>query len=285
MTPFMTEDIYQNLVRSLDKNAPESIHLCDFPTVQTDWIDKELETEMDTVLQVVVLGRAARNSANIKNRQPIGTMFIKSETKVTEMFKQIIEEELNVKEVKFTDDVREFTTYTFKPQMKTLGPKYGKLLNQIRTILSEIDGNDAMDTLNTKGTLNFEIDGTAVELTKDDVLTEMTQKEGYASASDRGITVVLDTNLTEELVEEGYVREIISKIQTMRKEAGFEVMDHIKVSVDNNDKLMELIEKNKEFIQKEVLADEISSRNLSGFTKEWDINGENVVLSVEKITN
>lgn len=285
MTPFMTEEIYQNLVRSLDKNAPESIHLCDFPTVQTDWIDKELETEMDTVLQVVVLGRAARNSANIKNRQPLGTMLIKSETKVTEMFEQIIKEELNVKEVKFTDDVREFTTYTFKPQMKTLGPKYGKLLNQIRTILSEIDGNDAMDTLNTKGTLNFEIDGTAVELTKDDVLTEMTQKEGYASASDRGITVVLDTNLTEELVEEGYVREIMSKIQTMRKEAGFEVMDHIKVSVDNNDKLMELIEKNKEFIQKEVLADEISSRNLSGFTKEWDINGENVVLSVEKITN
>lgn len=285
MTPFMTEEIYQNLVRSLDKNAPESIHLCDFPTVQTDWIDKELETEMDTVLQVVVLGRAARNSANIKNRQPLGTMLIKSETKVTEMFEQIIKEELNVKEVKFTDDVREFTTYTFKPQMKTLGPKYGKLLNQIRTILSEIDGNDAMDTLNTKGALNFEIDGTAVELTKDDVLTEMTQKEGYASASDRGITVVLDTNLTEELVEEGYVREIMSKIQTMRKEAGFEVMDHIKVSVDNNDKLMELIEKNKEFIQKEVLADEISSRNLSGFTKEWDINGENVVLSVEKITN
>lgn len=285
MTPFMTEEIYQNLVRSLDKNAPESIHLCDFPTVQTDWIDKELETEMDTVLQVVVLGRAARNSANIKNRQPLGTMLIKSETKVTEMFEQIIKEELNVKKVKFTDDVREFTTYTFKPQMKTLGPKYGKLLNQIRTILSEIDGNDAMDTLNTKGTLNFEIDGTAVELTKDDVLTEMTQKEGYASASDRGITVVLDTNLTEELVEEGYVREMISKIQTMRKEAGFEVMDHIKVSVDNNDKLMELIEKNKEFIQKEVLADEISSRNLSGFTKEWDINGENVVLSVEKITN
>lgn len=285
MTPFMTEDIYQNLVRGLDKNAPESIHLCDFPIVQSEWIDKELETEMDTVLQVVVLGRAARNSANIKNRQPIGTMFIKSETKVTELFKQIIEEELNVKEVKFTDDVREFTTYTFKPQMKTLGPKYGKLLNQIRTILSEIDGNDAMDTLDTKGVLNFDIDGTAVELTKDDVLTEMTQKEGYVSESDRGITVVLDTNLTEELLEEGYVREIISKLQTMRKEAGFEVMDHIKVSVDNNDKLIELIEKKKEFIKKEVLADEISSRNLSGFTKEWDINGESVVLSVEKITN
>ena len=283
MIPFMTEDIYQNLVRNIDKNAPESIHLCDFPEVKTEWIDAELEKDMDLVLKVVVLGRAARNGANIKNRQPIGTMFVKAETELPEFFKQIIEEELNVKEAIFTQDVSAFTTYSFKPQMRTVGPKYGKLLNGIRTALAEIDGNKAMNDLNTVGVLKLDIDGNPVELTMEDVLTEMTQKEGYVSETDNGITVVLDTNLTEELLEEGFVREVISKIQTMRKEADFEVMDHIRVSVANNEKVAQIVQKNEQTIKEDVLADEVILGQANGYTKEWNINGEQVVLGVEKL--
>lgn len=283
MIPFMTEDIYQNLVRNLDKDAKESIHLCDFPQVKEEWIDQELEKDMDLVLKVVVLGRAARNSANIKNRQPIGTMFVKAELELPDFFKQIIEEELNVKEANFTQDVSAFTTYTFKPQMRTVGPKYGKLLNGIKTILAEIDGNKAMDELNTVGVLKLDVDGNAVELTKEDVLTEMTQKEGYVSESDNGITVVLDTNLTEQLLEEGFVREVISKVQTMRKEADFEVMDHITVFVANNEKVMNIMKKNADTIQGDVLADAIVYGEEKGFTKQWNINGEDVVLGVERV--
>ena len=282
MIPFMTEDIYQNLVRNLDSGAKESIHLCDFPVVKEEWIDAELEKDMDLVLKVVVLGRAARNGANIKNRQPIGKMFVKAELELPDFFRQIIEEELNVKNAEFTQDVSAFTTYTFKPQMRTLGPKYGKLLNAIRTALTEVDGNAAMNDLNTKGILKLDIDGNEVELTPEDVLTEMTQKEGYVSETDNGITVVLDTNLTEELLEEGFVREIISKIQTMRKEADFEVMDHITVSAENNDKLFDIIKKNESTIKNDVLADEIILGQAKGYTKEWNINGENIVLGVEK---
>lgn len=282
MIPFMTEDIYQNLVRNLDSGAKESIHLCDFPVVKEEWIDVELEKDMDLVLKVVVLGRAARNGANIKNRQPIGKMFVKAELELPDFFRQIIEEELNVKNAEFTQDVSAFTTYTFKPQMRTLGPKYGKLLNAIRTALTEVDGNAAMNDLNTKGILKLDIDGNEVELTPEDVLTEMTQKEGYVSETDNGITVVLDTNLTEELLEEGFVREIISKIQTMRKEADFEVMDHITVSAENNDKLFDIIKKNEATIKNDVLADEMILGQAKGYTKEWNINGENIVLGVEK---
>ena len=282
MIPFMTEDIYQNLVRNLDSGAKESIHLCDFPVVKEEWIDVELEKDMDLVLKVVVLGRAARNGANIKNRQPIGKMFVKAELELPDFFRQIIEEELNVKNAEFTQDVSAFTTYTFKPQMRTLGPKYGKLLNAIRTALTEVDGNAAMNDLNTKGILKLDIDGNEVELTPEDVLTEMTQKEGYVSETDNGITVVLDTNLTEELLEEGFVREIISKIQTMRKEADFEVMDHITVSAENNDRLFDIIKKNEATIKNDVLADEMILGQAKGYTKEWNINGENIVLGVEK---
>ena len=282
MIPFMTEDIYQNLVRNLDKDAKESIHLCDFPAVKEEWIDAELEKDMDLVLKVVVLGRAARNGANIKNRQPIGKMFVKADLELPDFFRQIIEEELNVKNAEFTQDVSAFTTYTFKPQMRTLGPKYGKLLNAIRTALTEVDGNAAMNDLNTKGILKLDIDGNEVELTPEDVLTEMTQKEGYVSETDNGITVVLDTNLTEGLLEEGFVREIISKIQTMRKEADFEVMDHITVSAENNDKLFDIIKKNEITIKNDVLADEMILGQAKGYTKEWNINGENIVLGVEK---
>ena len=283
MIPFMTEDIYQNLVRNLDATAKESIHLCDFPTVNEAWIDEELEKDMDLVLKVVVLGRAARNSANIKNRQPIGKMFVKADLELPDFFKNIIEEELNVKDAEFTQDVSAFTTYNFKPQMRTVGPKYGKLLNGIRTALAEIDGNQAMNELDTAGVLKLDIDGNPVELTKEDVLTEMTQKEGYVSESDNGITVVLDTNLTEELLEEGFVREIISKIQTMRKEAGFEVMDHITVSIANNDKLIALIQKNEDTIKGDVLAESIVCGETKGYEKEWNINGEDVKLGVEKL--
>lgn len=282
MIPFMTEDIYQNLVVALDQKAPASIHLCDFPTVQTAWIDKDLEENMDFVLKVVVMGRAARNGANIKNRQPIGQMYIKAEKDLPDFFVKIIEEELNVKKASFTTDVTAFTTYNFKPQMRTLGPKYGKQLNAIRTILTEIDGNKAMSELTETGLLKLMIDDSEIELTKEDVLTEMTQKEGYVSEGDNNITVVLDTNLSPELLEEGFVREIISKVQTMRKEAGFEVTDKIILYAANNDKIFTIINNNKTSIQNDVLADNIILGEVKGFTKDWDINGEKVTLGVEK---
>ena len=282
MIPFMTESIYQNLVRNLDKTAPESIHLCDYPAVNEAHIDKKLEADMDEVLKVVVMGRAARNTANIKNRQPIGRMFVKAPNKLSEFYVEIIENELNVKSVAFTDDVRDFTSYTFKPQLKTVGPKYGKQLGNIRKALNEIDGNRAMDTLKAEGRLTFNFDGNEVVLTEEDLLIDMAQKEGYVSEADQNVTVVLDTNLTPELIDEGFVRELVSKIQTMRKEAGFEVTDHIAVYESGNEKLAELTKKFEVQIKKDVLADEIIIGQMDGYTKEWNINGETVTLGVVK---
>ncbi len=282
MIPFMTEEIYLNLVRSIDKDAPESIHLCDFPVVNEAWIDKELEKNMDEVLKIVVIGRSCRNAANIKNRQPIGMMYVKAPFELPELFLDIIKDELNVKAVRFTDDVRAYSSYSFKPQLKTVGPKYGKLLGQIRQALSELDGNSAMDELNAKGMLTFDMGGERVELTKDDLLIDIAQTEGFESASDYGVTVVLDINLSEELIEEGFIREIISKIQTMRKEAGFEVMDKITVYSKGNGKIAGLLNKNAETVKSEVLADDIILDAADGYSKEWNINGENVMLSVSK---
>ena len=283
MIPFMTEDIYQYLVRSNDANAPESIHLCDFPVVNKDHIDKKLEEDMEDVLDAVVMGRACRNEAAIKNRQPISRMYIKSDFTLSEFYQEIIEDELNVKEVVFTDDVRDFTSYTFKPQLRTVGPKYGKQLGGIQKHLAALDGNAAMDELNADGALKFDVDGVAVELTKDDLLIDMAQKEGYVSQEDNRMTVVLDTNLTPELVEEGFVYEIISKIQTMRKESGFEVTDHIRVSINGNDRLSEIARKNKDTISGKVLADELTSGAEYAVSKEWNINGENAVIAVERV--
>ena len=284
MIPFMTEEIYLNLVCSIDKSAPESIHLCDYPVANEAWIDKNLEQNMDEVLKIVVVGRACRNAANIKNRQPIGRMFVKAEKELEEFYKEIIEDELNVKAVNFADDVREYSSYTFKPQLKTVGPKYGKLLGQIKNALNEIDGNEAMDTLNEKGALTFDFAGETVELTKEDLLIEVAQKEGFESVQDNGVMVVLDTNLSEELIEEGFVREIISKIQTMRKEkdAGFEVTDRIKVYVTGNDRIAELLKKNEEEVKKEVLASEIVMNATTANSKEWSINGETVTMGIVK---
>ena len=283
MIPFMTEDIYQNLVRSVDKNAPESIHLCDFPTVHTEMIDKKLEDTMEDVLDAVVMGRACRNEASIKNRQPISKMYIKAEFTLDDFFKDIIKDELNVKEVVFTDDVRDFTSYTFKPQLRTVGPKYGKQLGGIQKTLASLDGNKAMDELNENGKLSFEVNGVTVELTKDDLLIDMTQKEGYVTQEDSLMTVVLDTNLSEELVEEGFVYELISKIQTMRKDAGFEVMDHIKVSINGNERLAKIASDNHDTIAGKVLAEEILTDTELATGKDWNVNGEDVRICVEKI--
>ena len=282
MIPFMTEEIYLNIVAGIDKTAPESIHLCDFPVANEAYIDKELEANMDEVLRIVVVGRACRNAANIKNRQPIGKMYVKAEAELSDFYNEIIEDELNVKEVEFTNDVRAYSSYSFKPQLKTVGPKYGRLLGKIKQALSEVDGNTAMDELNEKGQLTFDFDGETVELTKDDLLIEIAQTEGFESGNDGDITVVLDTNLTPELVEEGFMREIISKIQTMRKEAGFEVMDKITVYSDGNDKIAELISKNEDTVKNDVLATEIVTGKIEGYSKEWNINGENVTFGVKK---
>ena len=283
MIPFMTEDIYQNLVRSIDKNAPESIHLCEFPSVDEMHIDKQLEADMDEVLKVVVLGRAARNTANIKNRQPIGKMYVKADHELSDFYVEIIEDELNVKSVEFVEDVRNFTSYSFKPQLKTVGPKYGKQLGNIRKALAEIDGNAAMDTLKAEGALKFDFGAELVVLTEEDLLIDMAQTEGYVSESDNAVTVALDTRLTPELLEEGFVRELVSKIQTMRKEAGFEVMDHICVYQQNNDKIADILTRYADTIRSEVLADDIRTGEMGGYTKEWNINGETGILGVEKI--
>ena len=283
MIPFMTEDIYRNLVCANDPSAPESIHLCDFPVANPAYVDKQLEEDMEEVLKIVVMGRAARNTANIKNRQPIGTMFVKAEKALSDFYQKIIEEELNVKEVKFTDDVREFTTYTFKPQLKTVGPKYGKQLGGIKEYLANVDGNEAMDKLNAGENLVFDVNGTEVSLSLDDVLVEMSQKEGYMSEADNTVTVVLDCNLSEELIEEGFAAEIISKIQTMRKDSGFEVMDHIKVGIAGNGKLAAIAAKNEKAIADKVLADSIDKDAVYANSKEWNVNGEKVTLSVEKL--
>lgn len=283
MIPFMTEDIYQNLVRSIDSSAPESIHLCDFPAAETGWIDKKLEESMQDVLEAVVMGRACRNDAAIKNRQPVSRMYVKAGFGLDSFYTDIIRDELNVKEVVFTDDVRDFTTYTFKPQLRTVGPKYGKQLGGIQKTLASLDGNRAMDELKEKGNLSFAVDGVTVELTEEDLLITMAQKEGYVSQENNGMTVVLDTNLTEELIEEGFVYELISKLQTMRKDAGFEVMDHIRVSLNENGRLAALAQKNREVICGKVLAEVLTEGKTFAVTKEWNVNGEHVVISVERI--
>ena len=282
MIPFMTEQIYQNLVRSVDKTAPESIHLCDYPIVNENYIDTELEANMENVLKLVVMGRACRNTSNIKNRQPIGQMFVKAEFTLPEFYQEIVADELNVKNVKFTDDVRDFTSYSFKPQLKTVGPKYGKMLGGIKKALDTIDGNAAMDELNANGSLKLDIDGQEITLFKEDLLIDTAQIEGYVSENDNGITVVLDTNLTEELLEEGFVREIISKIQTMRKEAGFEVMDKIRVTYTGSEKAENIFAKYAESISGEVLAEEVTKAEPAGYVKEWKINGEQVTMGVWK---
>ncbi len=282
MIPFMTEEIYRNLVCSIDPSAPESIHLCDFPAVDEKYIDRQLEADMEAVLKTVVMGRACRNTANIKNRQPVSTMFIKAPFTLGAFYQEIIEDELNVKKVVFTDDVREFTTYTFKPQLKTVGPKYGKQLGGIREKLSSIDGNAAMDELKANGFIAFDVNGTEVRLAEEDLLIDISQKEGYVTEADNTVTVVLDTNLTEELVEEGFVYEVISKVQTMRKDSGFEVMDHIKVYISGNDRVADVVRKNEPAIGGKVLADAFVY-DAGGFpnAKEWNINGENVTVGVE----
>ena len=283
MIPFMTEDIYQNLVKSIDASAPESIHLCDFPEVHENWIDPKMEEDMADLLEIVVMGRAARNTANIKNRQPIGTMYVKSEFQLSEFYKEVIEDELNVKEVVFKDDIADFISYSFKPQMRTVGPKYGKLLNKIKTVLSELDGNKAMAELKSTGELKLDIDGQEIVLLEEDLLIDMAQMEGYVSESDHTITVVLDTNLTPELIEEGFVRELVSKIQTMRKEAGFEVMDKIRVYAKDNDKIVDIMKNHGDEIKSEVLAEDIVTGETKGYEKEWNINSEKVTMAVERI--
>ena len=282
MIPFMTEEIYQNLVRSVDKNAPESIHLTDFPAVNEEFIDKDLEVSMDEVLDIVVLGRAARNSANIKNRQPIGNMYVKAETVLDPFYVEIIEDELNVKAVEFKDDVEEFVSYSFKPQLKTVGPKYGKLLGKIREALASLDGHAAMKSLNDTGSVDFDFDGEKVSLGREDLLIETAKNDDFVTEADNKTTVVLDIRLSEELIEEGFVRELISKIQTMRKEAGFEVVDHIVLSQTGNERIAEIIKKNEAVIKNDTLADEIVYNNVEGYTKDWNLNGENTSLGVSK---
>ena len=282
MIPFMTEEIYQNLVRSVDKNAPESIHLTDFPAVNEEFIDKELEVSMDEVLDIVVLGRAARNSANIKNRQPIGNMYVKAENVLSPFYVEIIEDELNVKNVEFKDDVEEFVSYSFKPQLKTVGPKYGKLLGKIKEALSSLDGHAAMKSLNETGSLSFDFNGEKAVLGREDLLIDTVKNDNFVTEADNKVTVVLDIRLDDALLEEGFVRELISKIQTMRKEAGFEVVDHITLSQNGNDRIAEIIKKNEAVIKNDTLADEIIYNNVEGYTKDWNLNGEHTSLGVSK---
>jgi isoleucyl-tRNA synthetase len=283
MVPFITEEIYQNLVRSVDPNAIESIHLCDFPEVKTEWIDTKLEEDMKNLLDIVVMGRACRNASAIKNRQPLAKMYVKCDFTLDKMFVDVIADELNIKEICFTDNIDGFVSYSFKPQLKTVGPKYGKLVGGIRNALATINGNEAMAKLKSEGKLTLDINGTAVELSEEDLLIESAKVEGYVSESNANITVVLDTNLTDELIEEGYVREIISKVQTMRKEAGFEVMDKIVIYVKDNEKIEKIITDNKDKILREVLAEEIRLGEVDGYSKEWKINEENVLMGVKKI--
>ena len=282
MIPFMTEEIYQNIVRRVEPDAPESVHLCDFPEADVTKIDSELERRMDEVLNIVVMGRAARNDASIKNRQPIGQMFVKAAAELPRFFADIITDELNVKNIAFTEDVRAFTSYSFKPQLRTVGPKYGKLLGGIRKYLGEVDGNNAMDELRANGSIKFDVNGSEVVLSEEDLLIDTAQTTGYVSQQNGELTVVLDTNLTPELVEEGFVRELVSKIQTMRKEAGFEVQDHIDVYENGNDRIRGIMQKFEEELKKEVLAESISYYETDGYVKEWTVNGEKVTLGVKK---
>lgn len=283
MIPFMTEDIYQNLVREIDKDAPESIHLCDFPTVDENVVDAELEAGMAEVLDIVVLGRACRNASNMKQRQPLANLYVKAESELKEFYKDIIKGELNVKNVEFVDSVDEFASYSFKPQLRTLGRRFGKNINKVREILTNIDSAAAIAELNASDKLTIEVDGVKEELAREDLLIEAVKSDDYVSDSDYGITVVLDIKLTPELVEEGFVREVISKLQTMRKDSGFEVMDHIKVYQSGNDKIKEILTANAGYVKGQVLAEEILCDTEGGNAKEWNINGEKVVLGVEKV--
>ena len=282
MVPFMTEEIYRNLVCSIDPSAPESIHLCDFPAVNEDYIDTKLEDDMEEVLKIVVMGRAARNAANIKNRQPIGNMYVKAASVLDDVLVGIIENELNIKKITFTDDVSSFASYSFKPQLRTVGPKYGKHLGGIQKTLASLDGTKAMADLKANGAIEFEVDGTNIRLEEEDLLISTEEKDGFITEADNYVTVVLDTNLSEELLEEGYVLEVISKIQTMRKDSAFEVMDHIKVAVTGNDKLGKIVMDNKDSIATKVLADEITTEGQFANSKEWTVNGEKVTISLEK---
>ncbi len=284
MIPFMTESIYQNLVCGLETDAPESIHLCDFPAVVPEWIDADLEQKMKELLDIVVLGRACRNTANIKNRQPVAKLYVRTDRTLSEFYQKIMEDELNVKEVIFTDDVREFTSYRFKPQLRTLGRRFGSRINALKEVLAGLPGNETMDTLNEKGEITVCLEGVDEVLTKEDLLVESAQMEGFVSETDHGITVVLDTKLTKELIEEGFVREIISKIQTMRKENDFEVMDHIRLYQDANQKIHDIIMRNAEQIKSEVLADRIFLGEMRGHTATWNINGESVMFGVTKVS-
>ena len=283
MIPFMAENIYLNLVGSVDKNAPESVHLCDFPTVDESLIDKKLEEQMEKVLEIVVLGRAARNGSSRKNRQPLNIMYVKLDGELEDIYTNIIKEELNIKNVDFTDKVNNFVSYTFKPQLKTVGPKFGRQLNENRTALSEIDGNAAKKQLDTEGKLTLDLPSGEVVLETEDLLIDASQKEGFYTLSDNGITVALDTVLTDELIAEGFVRELISKIQTMRKEAGFNVTDHINITLNGSTAVTDIAQKYCSDISSDTLADSLIVSVASGFTKEWDINGENVTIGVAKI--
>ena len=282
-TPYIAEEIYRNIVVKVDPSAPESVHLCDFPVANEAWIDTELEANMDLVLDIVVLGRAARNEANIKNRQPIGLMYVKAERTLPEMYQEIVLDELNVKKMEFTDDVENFVTYKFKPQLRTLGPKFGKLVPKIGNALANVDGTAFMNELKANGKAVLNVEGTEVELEEGDLLVDTAQKEGHVSVENNGVTVVMDTNLTPELIEEGFVREIVSKIQTMRKEAGFEVLDRITVYHTDSDKVAGVIERNKESIMGDVLALDMVEGTGEGYTKDWNINGEKVTLTVKKM--
>jgi isoleucyl-tRNA synthetase len=277
--PFMTEEIYQNLVCSVDKDAPESIHLCSYPEYDESIIDKELEKDMDAVLKVITLARACRNKAAVKNRQPVAKLYVQGIT-MPEDFSALVIDELNIKEIEYTDDASSFINYILKPQMRTLGPKYGRMLNDIRTALLECNSAEFVRSLNKKGEATLDINGTEIVLVSDDVLISTTQKEGFISQSENDVTVVLDTNLTPELIEEGIVREIISKVQTMRKEAGFEVTNHIKLTYDGYE---DVFTKNKDIIGSETLADEVAQGATGEYVKEWDINGVNITMAVTKI--
>lgn len=284
MIPFMTEEIYQNLVRSVNSKAEESIHLCDFPTVREEYIDKELEENMKKVLNIVVLGRAARNEANIKNRQPIGKMFVNfaANNSLPEVYLEIVEDELNVKTVEIIDDIDKFSGYSFKPQLKTLGKRFGKRLNDLKEVLSKVDGAKVMKELKDTGKVTLNVTGVDEELSIDDLLYEATQVEGFETQSENGFTVVLDKHLTPELIKEGFIRELISKIQTMRKEAGFDVMDKITVYANGNNKLENLMNEEKSGILTDVMANDIVTGSIKGYNKKWNINGEELELGVEK---
>ena len=282
MIPFMTEEIYQNLVASIDKSAPESVHLCRFPQVNEAWIDEDLEANMKELLKIVVCGRACRNTSGIKNRQPIARMFIKAAHELPDYFVQIIAEELNVKSVEFAEDVSEYTTYEIKPNLPTVGPKYGKFLGKIREALQAVDGNRAVSDLKEHGELTLPEVDASIHLAEEDLLITQIQKEGYVTDGDNEVTVVLDTHLTEELLEEGFARELVSKVQTMRKEAGFEVTDHIDVGFEGSDRIAGIFEKWGETIAHDVLAESISEGENGGYSKEWNINGEEVQLYVQR---